>query len=219
MVGRVEISVAVAVLDEDEAFGAAGAAGAEERLAVVVPTLPKTYPALLDVAAAGPILLCACSIFSAFAASVRASVRFCVSCSSVAICADMLFRWVGVVVVRVVSWRSRVWRWDRIGLLVVVEGDVVLVVGAKGKVLVDEVPMRDSREARRASRAVAWLRMRVVCASRAAVVGDWIEVGFGGGSEVGREGACGVEACVCAVLVVVWMGSPSCAASLIEGMA
>jgi len=96
---------------------------------------------------------------------------------------------------------------------------MVLVVRVKGKVVVDEVPMRDSREARRASRAVAWLRMRVVCASRAAVEGDWVEADFDDGLEDGSEGACGVEACICAVLVVVWMGSPLCAASLLGGAA
>jgi len=106
MVGRLGLSMAV--LDDDEVFGAAGAARAEERLAVVVPTLPETYPTLLDVAAAGPILLCACSIFSAFAASVRAVVRFCISCNNFSTCDDMLFSCVGVVVVRVVSWRSSV---------------------------------------------------------------------------------------------------------------
>jgi len=74
-------------------------------MVVAVSDLPEMWAPLEAAATAptGPILLCACNIFSAFAASLRALARFCVSCRSVAIWADMLLRCVGVVVVRAVS--------------------------------------------------------------------------------------------------------------------
>ena len=169
---------------------------------VEVLALPEIWAPLEAAAAAtGPILLCACNIFSAFAASARAVARFCVSCRSLAICADMVLRCVGVVIVRVVSWRSRVLSWARMGLLVIVDVDMDVEVGAMGEVVMEaELPMNDSRKARRASRAVAWVRIRFVCASRAAVLEDSLGAGFDDGSEATREG---VGALACAVSVVV----------------
>jgi len=90
-------------------------------------------------------------------------------------------------------------------VVVVLEDVADVAVGAKGEMVVEaELPMRDSREARRASRAVACLKIRVVCASRAAVLGDWLGAGFGDGSKAAREGACRVGTAACAVSVVVW---------------